>query len=157
VQALTITGGGADFQLSGIVDIAGKVSLGIQNVASRTIGSTKDSANAVFSLADLAGGKTLNVVDGDLVTAQKAVRSAISDVTSLRGRLGAFQKNTIGATIRSLGSSLENTTAAESVIRDTDFASETAALTRGQILVSASTNVLAIANQQPQNALSLLG
>ncbi|MHC4975810.1 MAG: flagellin N-terminal helical domain-containing protein [Planctomycetota bacterium] len=157
VQALTITGGGADFQLAGIVDIAGKVSLGIQNVASRTIGTTQDASSTSFTLSDLAGGKSLNVVDGDLVTAQKAVREAISDVTSIRGRLGAFQKNTIGTTIRSLGTALENTTAAESVIRDTDFAGETASLTRSQILVSASTNVLAIANQQPQNALSLLG
>ena len=92
-----------------------------------------------------------------LMTAQKAIRAAVQDVSSLRGRIGAFQKNTIGATIRSLGVSFENTTAAESSIRDTDFAEQTAELTRSQILVSASTNTLAVANTQPQSVLSLLG
>ena len=75
----------------------------------------------------------------------------------MRGRLGAFQKNTVGATINSLGIGLENTTAAESIIRDTDFASETANLTRQQILVQAATQALSIANIQPQNVLALLG
>jgi len=157
IDAFTITGGGADFQLDGFVDIAGKVGLGIGNVAARTIGATTDSAGASVTLSDLGAGKALNVVDGDLNAAQKAVREATNDISSLRGRLGAFQKNTIGATIRNLGVSLENTTAAESAIRDTDFAGETAALTRNQILVSASTNVLSLANNQPQNVLQLLG
>ena len=98
-----------------------------------------------------------NVVDGDLLQAQNSIRSAIQDVSKLRGRIGAFQKNTIGATIRSLGVSFENTTAAESAIRDTDFAEQTAELTRSQILVNASTNTLAVANAQPQSVLSLLG
>ncbi|MEM9883705.1 MAG: flagellin, partial [Planctomycetota bacterium] len=49
-----------------------------------------------------------------------------------------------------------NTSAAESAIRDTDFAKETAELTRSQILVNAATNALGIANSQPQNVLSLL-
>ncbi|MHC4975809.1 MAG: flagellin N-terminal helical domain-containing protein [Planctomycetota bacterium] len=157
LQAFTIDGGGADFQLASQVDIAGKVSIGIQNVASRTIGNTTDNSGTQFSLADLANGNSLNIVDGDLVTAQKAIRAAVQEVSSLRGRIGAFQKNTIGATIRSLGVSFENTTAAESSIRDTDFAEQTAELTRSQILVSASTNTLAVANTQPQSVLSLLG
>jgi len=157
IDAFTITGGGADFQLAGLVDIAGKVSLGVGNVAAREIGRTTNSDGTVFNLADLGAGKTLNLVDGDLDTAQKAVRGAISEISTLRGRLGSFQQNTIGATIRSLGVSLENTTAAESAIRDTDFAKESAELTRGQILVSAATSTLSIANSQPQNVLSLLG
>ncbi len=156
VDAFTITGGGADFQLAGQVDIAGKVSLGVSNVASRDLGRVDDSGTGRF-LSDLAGGQALNVVDGDTTTAQKVVEEAISDVTSLRGRLGAFQQNIVGSTIRSLGTAFENTTAAESAIRDADFAQETAALTRSQILVSSTTNVLGIANQQPQNILGLLG
>jgi len=156
VDAFTITGGGADFQLAGQVDIAGKVSLGIGNVAARELGRIDDSGTNRF-LADLAGGQTLNVVDGDITMAQKVVEEAIKDVTSLRGRLGAFQQNIVGSTIRSLGVAFENTTAAESAIRDADFAQETAALTRSQILVSSTTNVLGLANQQPQNVLGLLG
>jgi flagellin len=152
VSAFDITGGGADFQLAARVDIGGKVSLGVQDVATRKLGNT----DAGF-LDDLASGKAFNVVDGNLTDAQKVIDLAIEQVSSLRGRLGAFQKNTVGATIRSLGISAENTAAAESVIRDADFASETAQLTRAQILVAASTNVLALANTQPQTVLQLLG
>ena len=151
-NAFTITGGGADFQLASRVDIAGKVSLGIQDVATRKLGNS-----AVGTLDRLASGKANNIVTGDLSGSQKIVSEAIKQVSSLRGRLGAFQKNTVGATIRSLGIAVENTAAAQSVIRDSDFAAETAQLTRSQILVSASTNILSLANQQPQSALQLLG
>jgi len=160
ISAFTITGGGADFQLGSNVDIAGKVSLGIQNVAARTVGAQTISISGTdtkVALSDLGVGSSLNVVDGDISGAQKVISQAIKDVSSLRGRLGAFQKNTVGATIRSLGVSLENTTAAESAVRDADFAKETAALTRAQILVSSTTNILGIANSQPQNVLGLLG
>lgn len=152
VNAFTITGGGADFQLAGGVDIAGKVSIGVQDIATRKLGNS-----SIGFLSDLGSGKDLNVVSGDLNAAQKVVAEAINVVSSTRGRLGAFQKNTVGATIRSLGVSLENTSAAESSIRDANFAAETAALTRNQILVSASTNILSLANSQPQAALQLLG
>lgn len=156
LDAFTIEGGGADFQLAGTVDIGGKVSLGLGNVAARELGNVTDSGTT-YSLANLGAGGALNVVDGDLTVAQKAVEEAISSVSELRGRLGAFQKNTVGATTRSLGVTLENTIAAESIIRDADFAQQTSELTRTQILSQAATNVLAIANQQPQNALALLG
>jgi flagellin len=151
VDAFTITGGGADFQLAPQVDIAGKVSIGIQDIATRKLGNSD-----VGYLSSLASGKSFNVVDGDLTAAQKAVAEAIEQLSSMRGRLGAFQKNTVGATIRSLGVAFENTAAAESVIRDADFAAETASLTRNQILANASINVLALANAQPQSALQLL-
>ncbi len=151
--AFTITGGGADFQLAADVNIAGKVSIGISDISSRKLGNS-----TLGFLDDLASGKAFNVVDGENIdTAQDIVSAAIDKVSSTRGRLGAFQKNVVGATIRSLGVALENTTAAESVIRDTDFAAETASLTRSQILVQASTNILSIANSQPQQVLALLG
>jgi flagellin len=152
IDAFTITGGGADFQLAGNVDIGGKVSLGMLDVAARKLGRSN-----IGFLDSVKSGDANNLVDGDLTSAQKIVSQAIKDVSTLRGRLGAFQKNTVGATMRSLNVALENTTAAESVIRDTDFATETAKLTRSQILVNASMNTLSIANSQPQNVLSLLG
>ncbi len=159
INALTITGGGADFQLGPNVDIASKVSLGIGEVAARKLGKSEDAdtAGTFYFLDDLGSGKNLNVVDGSLENAQKVVTEAISEVSSLRGRLGAFQKNVVGATIRSLGIAVENTAAAESVIRDADFAAETANLTRSQILTQAASNSLILANQQPQQALALLG
>ncbi len=152
IDALTITGGGAKFNLVPNVDIQNQVSIGIANVASRNLGSLSNGY-----LDDLGSSKVGNVVDGSLETAQKIVNDSIEQISSLRGRLGAFQKNIVGATIRSLGVALENTSAAESSIRDTDFATETAELTRSQILVNAATNVLAISNSQPQSVLSLLG
>ncbi len=150
--AFTITGGGAKFNLGPNVDILNQVSIGIKNVATRNLGDTTDGY-----LSELASGQNFNVVDGDLDTAQKIVNAAIDQVSSLRGRLGAFQKNVVGSTINALGVALENTSAAESSIRDTDFASETAQLTRSQILVSAATNTLQLANSSPQSVLQLLG
>ncbi|MBI1336054.1 MAG: flagellin [Phycisphaera sp.] len=151
IDAFTISGGGAKFNLGPNVDISNQVSIGVGNVATRNLGNITDGY-----LSSLASGNTSNLVNGDLESAQKIVNSAIDQISSLRGRLGAFQKNIVGATIRSLGVALENTSAAESSIRDTDFAAQTAELTRSQILVSASTNVLAIANAQPRSVLQLL-
>ncbi|MFO0831386.1 MAG: flagellin [Phycisphaerales bacterium] len=152
VSAFTINGGGADFQLASKVDIGGKVSIGIQNIAARKLG---DSVTGF--LDSLGAGQANNVVDGNITDAQAVVSEAIKQVSSIRGRIGAFQKNVVGSTIRSLGVNVENTAAAQSVIRDSDFAAETAQLTRSQILVSAATNILSLSNQQPQSALQLLG
>ena len=152
LTAFTITGGGAKFNLGPKVNIGNQVSIGVGNVASRKLGNV-----SLGYLDDLGSGKTSNVVDGNLEDGQKIVDQAIKQISSMRGRIGAFQKNTVGATIRSLGVALENTAAAESSIRDTDFASETAELTRTQILVQASTNILAISNSAPNSVLSLLG
>ena len=151
-DAFTIDGGGASFNLGPGVNLANEVSIGIANVASRNLGS---QANGFLS--SLASGQANNVVDGDLGQAQKVVDDAIDQVSSLRGRIGAFQKNTVGSTIRTLGVALENTSAAESAIRDTDFAETTAELTRNQILVNAATNVLGISNSRPQSVLGLIG
>lgn len=149
--AFTITGGGASFQLAGNVDIGGRVSLGIQDVAARKLGSS-----GTGFLDSLGTGKSNSILSSNGDGAQSIVTEAIKQVSTLRGRLGAFQKNTVDATIRALNVQSENTAAAQSIIRDADFAAETAQLTRSQILVQASTNVLQLANSQPQSALSLL-
>ncbi|WP_269517642.1 flagellin N-terminal helical domain-containing protein [Alteromonas sp. BMJM2] len=82
--------------------------------------------------------------------------TAISAVGGLRADLGALQ-NRFQSTIRNLSNISENVSAARSQIKDTDFATETANLTRNQILQQASTTVLSQANQRPQAALQLLG
>jgi flagellin len=151
-SSFSITGGGADFNLAPRVSLASKVSLGIQTVTTGNLGNSVDGF-----LSALKAGGSANVVNGDLSKAQTVVDSAIKQVSSLRGRLGAFSKNVVGATIRNLGTTFENTSAAESAIRDTDFAAETAALTRQQIMSQAATQALAIANAQPQAVLALLG
>ena len=84
------------------------------------------------------------------------IDDAIDAVNTSRGELGA-QQNRLSSTLRSLANVRENTSAAESRIRDVDVASETADLTRNSILQQAATSILSQANQQPQLALSLLG
>ncbi|MBE1298540.1 MAG: flagellin FliC [Alteromonadaceae bacterium] len=85
-----------------------------------------------------------------------AVDSAISSIGAQRASLGALQ-NRFQSAIRNLSNVSENLSSARSRIQDTDFASETANLTRVQILQQAATSVLAQSNQRPQSALSLLG
>lgn len=151
VNALTISGGGAAFNIGPSVDFNNQIRIGLENVAARKLGTT-----GVGFLDELGSGQSFNLVDGDLASAQKVIDGAIDKVSTLRGRFGAFQKNVIGSTINSLSVTLENTIAAESAVRDTDFAAETAELTRSQILVNAATNTLGIANSRPQAVLGLL-
>jgi flagellin len=80
---------------------------------------------------------------------------ALSQVTSIRADLGAVQ-NRFSSTVANLQATSENLSAARSRILDADFAAETAALTRAQILQQAGTAILAQANAIPQNVLSLL-
>jgi len=98
---------------------------------------------------------TISTVDQSRTTLA-LLDSAISQVASLRASFGTVQ-NRLESAIRSLAVSQENTSAAESRIRDVDFASETAELTRNQVLQQAGISVLAQANVSTQSALSLLG
>ena len=108
------------------------------------------------------GPSGLGIGTGDVLSAENAstildnVDSAISAIGSLRADLGALQ-NRFQSTIRNLSNISENVSAARSQIKDTDFATETANLTRNQIIQQASTTVLSQANQRPQAALQLLG
>jgi flagellin len=90
-------------------------------------------------------------------SALSAIEAAISTVTDQRGKLGAIQANTLETALNSLRVSFENLKAAESTIRDVDFAEESATFTRNTILVQSATAMLAQANQLPQNVLKLLG
>jgi len=147
-----ITGGGADFAIGSKVDAIGLESVGIMNVAPSYLGNAADGY-----LNTLKSGATNSLSGDNLYTAQRIVDDAIKDIATLRGRLGAFQKNVLETNINSLQVTLENVSASESAIRDADFATETAALTRSQILVQANTSVLSIANSMPQSVLALLG
>jgi flagellin len=100
---------------------------------------------AGLSISSLAGASR----------ALSSIDSAINVIDSKRADLGAIQ-NRFQSTIRNLSNIVENISAARSRIKDTDFAKETADLTRAQILQQASTTILSQANQRPQAALSLL-
>lgn len=144
-----IVSGGALFQLGPDVVSNQQARLGIQSVSSAKLGGT---SGRLFQLK--SGGTA--ALDTDTSLAASIVEEAITGVVTLRGRLGAFQSTTLDTNIASLSDTLEALTAAESSIRDADFAEESANLTRAQILVQAGTTVLSIANSNPQNVLALL-
>ncbi|MFZ5829793.1 MAG: flagellin [Planctomycetota bacterium] len=145
----TISGGGALVQMGPDVVRNQQARLGIQSVNAARLGG------ASGRLYELASGNAAALAT-DPNKAAQIVDEAITKVTSLRGRLGAFQKTTLDTNIASLNDTLENLTQAESSIRDADFAVESSNLTRAQILVQSGTTVLSIANQNPQNVLALL-
>jgi flagellin len=150
-KSFGITGGGATFALGSEVKDTLKTSVGVKSVSTGSLGDATTGY-----LNTLASGGANQLTTKSLSTAQKILSEAINQVSSLRGRLGAFQKYTLGSTINSLGVAFENITAANSSIVDTNFASETANLTRYQILSQASTTVLSQANSAPQSVLNLL-
>jgi len=146
-----VTGGGATFSLGGRVTEGAKKSIGINSVNTTALGNNSDGF-----LSSLATGGANSLNSNNLNTAQKVVSAAINQVSQLRGRLGAFQRYELGSTANALGVAFENISASESAIRETDFAAETANLTRAQILSQAASSVLSQANAAPQAALSLL-
>lgn len=145
----TITGGGALFQLGADVVSNQQARIGLQSVSSARLGGV---SGKLFQL----GSGEAAALNTDPNTAANIVTEAIDQVTSLRGRLGAFQATTLESNLVSLSDTVSNLKEAESSIRDADFAQESARLTRAQILVQSGTNVLALANQNPQSVLSLL-
>lgn len=157
---LNITGGGALFQLGPEVTALQQVSIGIQSVASENLGGTLVGGRVNF-LSSIRSGQgndiRTSVSRNDFTQASSIIDAAIDEVAVLRGRLGAFERNTLETNTRSLQAAFENLTSASSVIRDADFAAETSALTRAQVLSQASTSSLALANQQASQVLSLLG
>jgi flagellin len=109
-----------------------------------------------FGASGLFVADTSVLTEAQASAAMTAISEAISIVDAQRADLGAIQ-NRFQSTIRNLSNISENVSAARSRIRDTDFAVETAELTRWQIIQQASITVLGQANQRPQAALQLLG
>ena len=89
------------------------------------------------------------------MTRQAAIDTAIGSVSNARAQFGSYQ-NRLEHTINNLNVAIENLSASESRIRDTDMAQEMMSFTRAQILSQAGTAMLAQANQVPQGVLQLL-
>ncbi len=129
-------------------------------IANDTVAVTGTVGNTTLGLAAstaVSGSLTTAAVDtvANSETTIRQVDSALSAVSSLRSTFGAIQ-NRFESTIANLASTTENLSAARSRIQDADFASETAALTRAQILQQAGVSILSQANSLPQNVLALL-
>ncbi len=84
------------------------------------------------------------------------IDEAIDEISSMRGNLGSFQRNSLEANLHGLRVSKENLTASESQLADTDMAQEMSDLVKNQILLSSGTAMLAQANQVPQSVIQLL-
>lgn len=151
---VTITGGGSLFQIGQQADASGQIGLGIDAVNTARLGGV---AGKLYELGT-GGGKSLLDVGPDVPAANLVdiIDQALNRVNNLRGRIGALQKNVVDTNISNLGVALENISAARSSIIDTDFATETANLQKAQVLSQAGISVLTIANQVPQQVLSLL-
>ncbi|MHC4220507.1 MAG: flagellin, partial [Planctomycetota bacterium] len=154
-RAFDLTGGGATFQLGPAVRFDQQIGVGVPSIAESALGAT-DLDGVRYYLDSIKSGQINSLVEGSAEEASLIVDQAIEDISVLRGRLGAFERNMIETNIRSLQVGLENITASESRVRDADFATEAAALTRAQILAQAGTAVLATANLTSQNVLTLL-
>ena len=94
---------------------------------------------------------------GNFSQAETISAAAINQISTLRGRLGAFQKNVVETNVNSMNVAFENVSASLSTLRDADMALEISKLTLAQILVQSSIQVLSIANQTPTAVLQLLG
>jgi flagellin len=163
--AVNVTNGAVLFNTSTVVNV-------VDNGLVFQIGANANETVKVSvekSTSDVLGTGVSGLVTGvanlsliNVTTAngsQDAIRvidQAINEVTVLRGKLGAIQSNTLESKSNNLRTTLENTVAAESVIRDTDFAKETAEFSKYQVLLQVGTSVLSNANSTAQLVLGLL-
>ena len=126
--------------------------------ASQTLEITSDlritvgGSNGIFNGHNVGGVDVSSDADGAITV----IDDAIGDVSSVRSTLGATQ-NRLEHTVANLSVAVENLSASESRVRDTDMAAEMVSFTRHQIMVQAGTAMLAQANQVPATVLSLLG
>ncbi len=134
---------------------AGGASITISSAAASALGEI-DIDGTTHTLIDVASGGSLNIANGDLEGTLQTIRAAMNQVATQRGTIGAFQKNTVASQISTNQVAFENVAAANSLIRDTDYAKETAALSRAQVLDQSSIGVMSMINflrQEVMNAL----
>jgi flagellin len=156
--------GAIGMRITGQVTYSAQASITATGTSSATLAgaglASGSTASAGRSLEENVQAKG-TIANADVTTVEgantlmKSVDSALKQVDSFRANLGATQ-NRFEMTIRNLDNVAENLAAANSRIRDADFAAETTAMTRNQILQQAGISMLAQANAQSQNVMSLL-
>ncbi|WP_413400634.1 flagellin [Pseudoalteromonas sp. KJ71-7] len=138
------------------IGISGKTANELFGYAGTTAGTAITSTGGTSALVsvedvDISGATSKGAQD-----AIQTIDAALAQIDAQRADLGAAQ-NRFGFTIANLANVSENVSASKSRIEDTDYAAETAKLTKNQIMQQAGTTILAQSNQLPQAALSLLG
>ncbi len=157
----TDTASGADVvTATGTTDAAAveasiSLSGGLEQVGTAAVGTAASTDYAVTGASTMIDSVDVSSRTG-AQTAINSIDSALSQVDTMRGALGAVQ-NRFESTISNLSNVSENLSAARSRIMDADIAQETSAMTKNNILQQAGVSILAQANQAPQLALSLLG
>ncbi|ODS32458.1 MAG: flagellar filament 31K core protein FlaB3 [Candidatus Scalindua rubra] len=143
------------------ISAASTMTTSASTTSSFQVGFENNAANRIsFTLSDLTRDGLTAAVDASTLsgaqTALTTIDTAIDTLADARAVIGRTQ-NQFGFASANLASTIENLSAAESVIRDADIAFETVAFTKNQILLQAGTSMLAQANLAPQSVLSLLG
>ena len=147
-----VAGGTAPITVGGTLQFSSDSGFSISSDGTSVLGGT--AGTAIGSDLQSVAKLDVSTVDGSNA-ALKTIDAALNQINSNRAALGAIQ-NRFASTISNLNTTTENLSASRSRIQDTDFASETANLTRGQILQQAGTAILAQANSLPNGVLSLL-
>jgi len=147
---VTVTQGSLQFQVGSEVGQTAAVNVSGTAANKLGVGATGLETSAQ-TVADIDVTTTAGARD-----AVRLIDQAIAQVSTLRGDLGAVQKNVFESAINSLSIAVENIMASESSIRDTDIAAEISEFTKAQILMNSSIAMLAQANQAPQALLQLL-
>lgn len=144
---------------SATINVVGE-SFSIARVAARDLGKTEVEVSPgvfeTYDLADVVSGGDASTQTNPALAAD-IIGKAAQEISTMRGGLGAFQKDTLEPAIRTRQVQLENTTAAESVIRDLDYAWASSVMAKNQILATAGFINSVAANNQPRTALGLLG
>lgn len=129
-------------------------SLPIGSAATSDLGSIYTQTGGSYSLSDAAAGKALDT-RRDPAGAQQSIGSASAQIATMRGAIGSFQKYTIDSDRASNAAAFENTSAALSVIRDTDYAAETGYFSRAGALYGAAAMALTASNRAQGSLLDL--
>lgn len=149
VGQIYVTQNALRFQIGGNQNQS--VSMKVEDIHSRHLSTGVENQSGFGDLSEI-----------DLTSFQGAqdslrlIDKAINQVSSIRGNLGAFQKNTLESNLNNLRVASENLVSSESVVRDIDMASEIAKFTRDQIMTESASAMLAQANQLPNQVLQLL-
>ncbi len=148
-RTITVTGGGATFQLG--TDSASKAVLGLGNVSSGALGRSD-----LGYLSDLRSGGSA-AVNTDASAAVSIAKKATSQIATAAARVGGFSKFQVQSSINALTAAQEGLTATASQIGDADIAAEASKLERQNLLSNAGLSLLSLVNSQQRNVLALLG
>ncbi|MCP4988121.1 MAG: flagellin [Colwellia sp.] len=157
-----LTSGAGPLSHSAELQLSSSDKIGISGTSVNEILGQGFAGNAIASTGGSSALNSVEAIDISGVTsdnsqsAVEVIDAALAQIDSARAGLGAVQ-NRFTHTISNLANVQENVSASRSRIQDTDFAKETAVMTKNQILQQAGTSILSQANQIPQAAISLLG